>query len=121
MDRVRVLIVEDDALVVLLLAELLQDMGHEVCGIAATEAEAAACVLYDRPELMIVDGKLAAGSGVSLVEETCHGAKPIAHFFLSGDPEMIHLRIPGSLVVGKPFRRVELTNAIEAALALIAS
>ena len=34
------LVVEDDALIAMLLAELLAGMGHDVCASAATEAEA---------------------------------------------------------------------------------
>ena len=37
MKALRVLVIEDDALIGLLLAELLAGMGHDVCATAATE------------------------------------------------------------------------------------
>ena len=117
MEAVKVLIVEDDALVVLLLTELLVDMGHEVCGTAATEVDAAAGALHHRPTLMIVDAKLAAGSGFSLIEELHRRKEPAAYFFLSGDPARVRSRFPEAVVVGKPFRRRELAAAIDAAIA----
>jgi CheY-like chemotaxis protein len=40
MQPLRVLLVEDDALIGVLLARLLRGMGHEVCDTAATEAAA---------------------------------------------------------------------------------
>jgi two-component system, response regulator PdtaR len=49
MKTLRILVVEDDALFGMLLAELLAMMGHDVCGIEATEADAvAAAVRIDR-------------------------------------------------------------------------
>jgi two-component system, response regulator PdtaR len=116
MDKLRVLIVDDDQLVVLLLEELLAEMGHEVCGTAATEADAVECALRYRPDLMIVDAGLATGSGISFVEEIGHRAQPAAHFFLSGDPEKVRARIPEAVVLGKPFRVAQLGKAIDAAL-----
>jgi CheY-like chemotaxis protein len=38
----RILIVDDDALIAMFLAELLEGMGHRVCASVATEAEAVA-------------------------------------------------------------------------------
>lgn len=117
----RVLIVEDDALVVMLLAELLAEMGHEVCGSVSTEADAVAFALRHRPDLMIVDAALAKGSGISVIEEICRGGAPVAHLFLSGDPGKIRARRPLAVVVGKPFRKAQLAKAIDDALAAVAA
>jgi CheY-like chemotaxis protein len=40
MKALRVLVIEDDVLVAMLLAEVIQGMGHDVCATAYTEAEA---------------------------------------------------------------------------------
>jgi two-component system, response regulator PdtaR len=40
MKALRILVVEDDALIAMLLAELLAGLGHNVCATAATEAHA---------------------------------------------------------------------------------
>ena len=40
METLRVLVVEDYALIAMLLSELLASMGHDVCATAASEAEA---------------------------------------------------------------------------------
>ena len=116
MKVLRVLIVEDDPLVAMLLAELLAGMGHEVCGTAATEADAVSAAARYRPDLMIVDQGLAQGSGVSAVEKILR-AGPLAHVFLSGDAEQVRVRKPGVLVVRKPFREAELAEAIKIAVA----
>src|ERR1700736_2247768 len=115
MKALRVLVVEDDALIGLLLSELLAGMGHKVCAIAATEADAVSAAIRYRPDLMIVDAGLGRGSGVSAVDEILR-AGPLAHVFISGDAERVRLRKPDAVIVGKPFREAELVRAIDTAL-----
>ena len=69
MKALRVLVIEDDALIAMLLSELLASMGHDVCAIAASEVEAVSAATRYDPVLMIVDARLGRGSGVSAVEE----------------------------------------------------
>jgi CheY-like chemotaxis protein len=116
MKALRVLVVEDDALIAMLLSELLAGMGHDVCATAGTEAEAIMAATRYRPDLMIVDAGLGRGNGVSAVEEILR-AGPLAHLFLSGDTDRVRRRRPDAVVVSKPFREAELARAIDAALA----
>lgn len=116
MQTLRVLVVEDDGLIAMLLAELLTGMGHEVCATAATEAEAVSAAARCRPDLMIVDAGLGHGSGVAAVEQILR-AGPIAHMFISGDAGRVKTRKPDAVVVRKPFRQAELVRAIDIALA----
>ena len=116
MKALRVLVVEDDALIAMLLAELLAGMGHDVCATAATEAEAVSAATRYHPDLMIVDAGLGRGSGVSAMEEILR-AGPVAHVFVSGDTDNIQRRRSDAIVVRKPFREAELARAIDAALA----
>ena len=116
MKALRVLVIEDDALIAMLLSELLAGMGHDVCATAATEADAVIAATRHRPDLMIVDARLGRGSGVSAVEEIL-GAGPVAHVFLSGDVERVRVRKPDAVVIRKPFREADLARAIDMALA----
>ena len=59
----RVLVVEDDALIAMLYVELLEEKGHAVCAIETTEADAVVGAARDKPDLMIVDYRLADGNG----------------------------------------------------------
>jgi len=115
MDSLRILVIEDDALLAMLLSELLVGMGHGVCATAATEAEAVIAATRHKPDVMIVDVSLGRGSGVSAVEEILR-AGPIAHVFISGDAAKIQARMPDAVIVRKPFRPAELVDAIERAL-----
>ncbi len=111
----RILVVEDEALIGLLLAEVLTALGHDVCGVEATQAGAIAVAARCRPDLKIVDVWLADGNGISAVAEILRaGAMP--HFFVSGDVASIRALKPDAQVVQKPFREQELVQAIARAL-----
>jgi CheY-like chemotaxis protein len=117
MKALRVLVIEDDALIAMLLSELLAGMGHDVCATAGTEAEAVSAATRYDPDLMIVDARLGRGSGVSAVEEILR-ARAVRHVFVSGDVESVWRRRPDAIVIRKPFREAELARAIDAALAV---
>jgi two-component system, response regulator PdtaR len=120
MKPLRIVIAEDDCLISMLLAEMLDVMGHDVCATAATESETVAAADRCRPDLMIVDAGLGRGSGVSAVEEILRSQR-LAHVLISGDPCAAQARRPHSVVVGKPFGQAELAAAIETALAATAT
>jgi DNA-binding response OmpR family regulator len=107
--------VEDDAIIGMLLADMLAEMGHSVCAIEATEADAVAAAHRYRPDLMIVDAWLGNGSGVSAVEEI-HRTESISHIFISGDASGVAGLRPDAVVVQKPFGEWDLAQAIQRAL-----
>jgi DNA-binding response OmpR family regulator len=115
MKALRVVVVEDDFVIGMLLAEMLEEMGHEVCAVETTEADAVMAAARCRPDLMIVDAGLGDGSGVSAVEEIlCTG--PIPHLFVSGDISGVQGLKPGAAVMQKPFGEADLAQAIQRAL-----
>lgn len=116
MSALRVLIVEDDALIAMWLEHLLADMGHQVCATATTQADAVTAAQRYRPGLMIVDVQLRNGTGTGAVAEIRRTAS-IPHVFLSGAPAVVQASWPDAVVVAKPFRESALTVAIERALA----
>ena len=113
MEPLRVLVIEDDALIAMLLGELLASMGHEVCATAYSEAEAViAATRYD-PDLMIVDATLGRGSGITAVDEILR-TRRTAHVFLSGDAHRVRRLKPDAVILCKPFREADLARAIGA-------
>ena len=111
----RILVLEDDAIIGMLLAEMLEEMGHEVCAIEATETRAISAASRCKPELMIVDARLRHGSGISAVDKICL-AEPVPHLFLSGDVSGVRAMRPHAIVVQKPFREGDLAKAIQSTL-----
>ena len=115
MTALRILIVEDEAIVAMLFADLLVAMGYEVCAIEATEAGAVAAAVRYKPDLMIVDVHLMDGNGASAVAAILR-AGFVPHVFVSGDSLRERPFAPGSVVLQKPFRESDLVRAIESAL-----
>jgi len=77
MRALRVLVVEDNAIIGMLLAGVLAGMGHDVCAIEATEADAVTTATRCGPDLMFVDVQLGDGSGcLCRRENTPHRVRP---------------------------------------------
>ena len=115
MTPLRVMIVEDDAVVSMLLAEVLAGMGHDVCAIATTEDYAVAAAAASKPDIMIVDVRLRGGSGVGAVEEILLTGF-IPHVFVSGDISWVWALKPNSVAIQKPYGQADLAQAMRSAL-----
>jgi DNA-binding response OmpR family regulator len=109
MAALNVLVVEDDAMIGMLLAEMLGDMGYNVCAVAATEDDAVADAARCKPGLMIVDELLREGNGSSAVARILLDG-PVPCVFISGAP--LRLGQPAKKVLRKPFVEGDLVRAI---------
>jgi CheY-like chemotaxis protein len=110
MTALSVLVVEDDAMIGLLLAEMLGDMGYDVCAIATTEEDAVAQAIRHTPGLMIVDEQLLEGTGLSAVNRILQ-VRSIPCVFISGAP--LYRKRSGATVLQKPFLEEDLVRAIQ--------
>lgn len=115
MNALRILIVEDEPMIAMMFEELLEEMGHDVVGIAATESAAVEAARQHQPDLMFVDENLAKGSGISAIKQILQGGF-VAHIFTSGDKSLVEQRSPNVIVLSKPFREQDLVHAMEAAM-----
>lgn len=117
MTELRILVVEDDAMIAMLMTEVLADLGHNVCGVETTQAGAISAAAYYKPDLMIVDARLAAGSGVAAVAEILRTGF-VPHVFVSGDMLADKALGQDSVCLLKPFCEADLARAIERALSM---
>jgi two-component system, response regulator PdtaR len=111
----RILVIEDNALIAMLLEATLSDMGYAVCAVEATETGAVAAAALHRPDLLIVDAGLSEGSGVSAVDRILRDGF-VPHVFVSGadlKPEMLDSR---AVRLTKPYDQRALVTAIQRAL-----
>ena len=115
MNALRVLVVEDNGMIGMLLAEMLEAMGHSVCAIEATEAGAVAAALRYTPDLVIVDVLLDDGCGVSAVGEILR-SRHVPHVFVTGDTSRARALGPDAVMMQKPFREADIACAIQRAL-----
>jgi len=114
-----ILIVEDDAMIGPLLAEMLEDLGHFVCGVELTAAQAVCEAERLHPDLMIVDIGLGVASGLAAVNDILRRVY-VPHIFVTGD-RSTGLRLgPDAILIQKPFREIELVAAIDRAVGFAA-
>ncbi|RDV06126.1 response regulator [Sphingorhabdus pulchriflava] len=116
MNPLRILIAEDEAVIAVLLAEVLTDLGHDVCAIASTADETIAAAHQHQPDLMIVDPGLRDSSGVDAVlQATAERAVP--HIFMTGDLARLKSEKPEAIIIQKPFDEADLIAAIDRVMA----
>jgi DNA-binding response OmpR family regulator len=110
MRRLRILVVEDDAFISALIAEVLTDLGYEICGTAGTELAAIAAAVRLSPDIMIVDIGLPHGDGVSAMHEILRLTE-MPHIFMTGGARRA---LPANAtVLLKPFGLISLIAALE--------
>ena len=70
LDRVKIFVVEDDALSAIMLNDLLEMWGFEVCGIAGNAPAAVREIERQRPDIVLMDIRLAGNTdGVAAARE----------------------------------------------------
>ena len=100
----RILIVEDELLIALELESLLQDMGHDVVGIAASSEEALSLGADDRPDLAFVDIHLSDGpTGIDVARRLTAG-HDVTVLFMTANAKRIPEDFAGARgVIAKPY------------------
>ncbi|BDG70465.1 response regulator [Roseomonas fluvialis] len=111
----RVLILEDEPILAMLLARIVADLGHGVLATVGSVAQALVAVRCVRPDLMIVDKRLRDGSGVAAVQQISL-AGFVPHVFVSGETCSVVAPRPGSVTLEKPYVIAELAHAIQTVL-----
>jgi DNA-binding response OmpR family regulator len=111
---------EDDPLIGILLAELLEEKGYDVCAIAATAADGVTAAAQYRPDLVIADARLGDESGISAIEEILRTGF-VPHLFMTGNISRVKALRPDVVVLEKPFHTAEFMLAIQRALDIAAT
>ncbi len=120
MKALRILLVEDDPMIGALLADVLKNMGHDVCAIVVTQEAAVTAASQYRPELVITDVRLGDGSGISAIDEILR-IRFVPHLFMTGNISKAKALRPDAVILEKPFTEVLLRLAIQRALDIAAT
>jgi DNA-binding response OmpR family regulator len=115
MTRGRILVVEDEPLLALDMAQTLEEAGYEVIGPAASVKEALSCIEQTECDAAVLD--------MNLRNET---AEPIAHALIARSTPFISLSgysasqrpevFRGSLALSKPLDAKKLFDALESCI-----
>lgn len=115
-DRFRILVVEDEFLIAIDLADLLAEFGYEVCAIVRTADEALAAATRFSPDMVLTDVHLAQGSSGLDAAKRIREKLGIPSFFISGSIDcamMEEARESAPLgFVSKPFEPRALQSAL---------
>ena len=101
----RVMIIEDEAIIALHIKSIVEDLGHDIAGIARTRSEAVAMAAQTGPELVLADISLADGSsGIEAVKDILAVAD-VPVIFITAFPERLltGTRPEPTYLITKPF------------------
>ncbi|ASE38740.1 response regulator [Brevundimonas vesicularis] len=113
----RILIIEDEALVAMELRFVLEDLGHEVLGVAATAQAARDLVRENDVDLALVDIHLSDGpTGINLGRELGQDMG-VSVLFMTANPGMVRDGVAGTIgVLSKPTDEHAVQTAVDYAL-----
>ena len=116
----KILVVEDEALVALGVSSMMEDMGHQVCGIAASVAEALDLSRTHQPDLVLMDVNLQeGGDGIDAAHQLLAFQRPPAVLFITSYVDSDTRRRMEETkpfgIVHKPFDEADLQRTVRRA------
>jgi DNA-binding response OmpR family regulator len=116
----KVLIVEDDLMLADFAEEILVERGYEVSGIARTVDDAIALARHSRPDLVILDLRLADGGlGTEFAAQLPSPGRP-GILYVTGNMSQVAL-INGDACLAKPYRSADLLRGLEIVAEIVAT
>lgn len=118
----KVLIAEDDLLIADMAEEILTDNGYEVCGIARTVADAVALGRLHRPELALIDLRLADGGlGTQIVAQLAPLGR-LGVLYATGNISQVNLTAAnGDACLVKPYGNDDLVRSMDIVAGIVAT
>ena len=109
----KVLIAEDDLMIADMIEETLVEHGYEVCGIASTVAEGIALGQLHKPDLAIIDMRLAEGwLGTDIASQLDRSHLGI--LYATGNVSQVLQNVAdGDACLAKPYRPEDLMRSLE--------
>jgi DNA-binding response OmpR family regulator len=118
----KVLIVEDDLMMADFIEEILVDHGYEVCGIARTVDAAVVIARHSKPNLVILDMRLADGGlGTEVAAQLLPPGRP-GILYATGNMSQVALTsADGDACISKPYRSADLLRSLEIVSEIVAA
>jgi len=118
----KVLIAEDDLMIADMAEEMLVGHGYEVCGIARTVAEAVALGLRHKPDLAVIDLRLADGELGTEVALQLSGLNDLGVLYATGNIAQVVLTAAnGHACLAKPYRGTDLRRGLKIVSDIVAT
>jgi DNA-binding response OmpR family regulator len=108
----KILLVEDDVDLGMMLIDGLQEANYVICGLARNLSEAVTLTRVTEPSVAIVDVRLGADDGIQAAREMLRLASP-AILFITGYPDDLIARADiGEAWLAKPLKIFEVIEAV---------
>jgi ActR/RegA family two-component response regulator len=107
-----VLIAEDDLMIADLIEDCLINAGYKVCGIARTVTEGIALAQLQRPDLAIIDMRLADGGLGTEIVTGLHAGPRIGILYASGNINQVIELADGDACIAKPYHTKDILRAL---------
>jgi len=118
----KVLIAEDDLMIADLAEEILTDAGYQVCGIARTVAEAVALAQLHKPDLALLDLRLADGGLGTEVAARLLPLGRLGVLYATGNISQVVLTTAdGDACLSKPYSSADLLRGLEIVAQIVAT
>jgi CheY-like chemotaxis protein len=112
--KLKVLIAEDNFMIADMAEDVLVHRDYEVCGIAATVEEAVALGLRHKPDLALIDFRLADGGFGTEVATRLRAVGRIGVLFATGNSANAAMQdAEGDACLGKPYQTEDLVRGLE--------
>ena len=122
MAKLKVLIVEDDLMIADMVEEELVEHGYEVCGIARTVREAVALGERHKPDLALVDHRLADNGLGTEVAIRLKALGKVGILFATGNSIQVAMpNAEGDACIVKPYRADDLIRALKIVEGIVAT
>jgi DNA-binding response OmpR family regulator len=116
----KVLIAEDDLMIADMVEDVLLGHGYEVCGIARTVAEAVALGLAHKPDLAVIDLRLADGGLGTDIAAQLGAVGRIGILYATGNmAQVILTAADGHACIAKPYSSTDLLLAMQVVLDIV--
>lgn len=118
----KVMIAEDDLMIADMAEEMLSGHGYEVCGIARTVAEAVALGRRHKPDLAVLDLRLAGGGFGAEIVAQLGGPGSLGVLYASGNADSSNLTAAdGQACLTKPYSSADLVRSLEVVAGIVAT
>jgi DNA-binding response OmpR family regulator len=118
----KVLIVEDALMMADMVEEVLVQNGYEVCGVAPTVAEAVILGRRHKPDLAIIDMRLADGGlGTDIGTQLAGLDRPGILYVTGNISQVMQTATVGDACLPKPYRDLDLLRSLEIVAEIVAT
>jgi CheY-like chemotaxis protein len=118
----KVLIAEDDLIIADLAEEILVDEGYEVCGIARTVTDAVALAHQHKPDLAILDLRLADGGLGTEIAAQLLPLGRLGVLYATGNISQVALTTAnGDACLSKPYSSTDLVRGLKIVTEIVAN